>query len=182
MFSVTLLAAACGGGSDGDDVVAGGDGGDTSTTEANEANGAEASTTTAASGGGGEGASTDFCQTLAELDDTADDLDPFGDPGDIEDFFKRQQDLAEDLADSAPGEIEDDVDIIVSAFGDLVDIMGDYDWAILEIPEDVLDQPPFENPAADDASDRIDAFCGTDDDDEQIVVVVALEFVHLNSR
>jgi hypothetical protein len=81
------------------------------------------------------------------------------DPDSVETAFQEVQVLMEDAADSAPDEIEDDVQILVDQARELFDALEDADFNF-----DELDASALETPEADAAAERIDEYCGFDDD------------------
>jgi hypothetical protein len=110
---------------------------------------------------GGNSGGDDWCDQLEDTEfDTPqfDNLD-INDPDSVENAFQEVRDLMEEAADSAPDEIEDDVRILVDQAKEFFEALEDADFNFGE-----LDDSALETPEADAAAERIDEFCGFDDD------------------
>ncbi len=106
--------------------------------------------------GCGSGASVEaFCTEYDAFETLTEDDTSFesGDPAIIEEYFDKAQQGFKDVADASPDEIKDDSDTLVDAFAPVVDGLKAVDYDIT-----ALDPEVFENEAADEASDRVDAF------------------------
>jgi len=160
MVAVLALAGgACGGDDDGD---AADDASDTSdTSDTSDVAGNDEEDADSSGDDGSDSGTNEWC-TLMESADTPelDSLD-ITDPDSVENAFQEVVNLMDDAADSAPDEIEDDVQILVDQFKSFFDELEDADFNFSE-----LDQAALENPEADAASARIDEFCGFDDTDD----------------
>jgi hypothetical protein len=168
-MALLLVVAACGGGSD--------DGGDTTTTAGSDSGQATTTTTltttTGASDGGdngssgGPGANTEFCdfdQEFSSAFETAFNLSQQG----LEDSMQAVLQLAEQAADDAPSAIEDDLDILLKAFSDFVDVLADIDYDIIN-NLDAFESDPrvmyFDSAEFLAAGEAVDDYCGNDADD-----------------
>lgn len=121
----------------------------------------------AACGGGDDGASTsDWCDLARDVDQLDSTFD-VEDPADLKDAFSEAEELLDDAADQAPGEIEDDVRTLRDAFSDLVDALEDVDVTDFEVVTEALESIDSEEVEA--ASDRVQQFteeeCGITSDD-----------------
>src|SRR5688572_7714410 len=107
-----LLFAGCGGGDD--------DGGsvDTASDEAAGADDTDFS--------GDE--DSDFCELAKKYEEEFDDSGESAQSEDFEKDFKELSAAIDDLADEAPGEIEDDVETIAGAFNQYNDLLKKYDY------------------------------------------------------
>ena len=109
----------------------------------------------------GEGVGSDFCSAYNASTD--EDFNPFTlSPAELESWYRDNLDMIDGVRRSAPGEIRDDADTLFASFVEVVDALDALDWNFAAIdPTD----PAFDNPEAEAASTRIDAFCddGTDD-------------------
>jgi hypothetical protein len=119
------------------------------------------------SGGDGDSNNSEWCQLARGVESESDLLDDvdFTDPEAIEDAFQQVIDSLEDAADSAPEEIEADVELTLDGFNELFDALQAVDFDFLEI-----DQSFAENPEVEAASDRIEAYnereCGIERDSD----------------
>ena len=117
------------------------------------------------SGDEGDSNSSDWCDLSREMDsDTSlfDTMD-INDPESVEDAYNQVIGAIEDAADETPDEIKDDVEIVLERIKTGFEALKDADFNLLEV-----DQAAFEDPEADAASDRIDAYnereCGIESD------------------
>jgi len=179
LCSVTLLAAACGDDdAAGDDDVAADDtaAGDDDAADGDAADGdadatADDDADDAADGDDdgddlptGDGVGSDFCSTYN--DSTEEFVNPFLlSPDEVEDWYRTTLSEIDGVRGSAPGEIRDDVDTVFASFVDLVDALEDVDWNFAAVDQT---DPVFDNPEADAASSRIDAFCDDGSDDDEL--------------
>jgi len=158
--ALALTGAACGG----DDDAATDD--DSTTSDAVD-DGDTADTADAGDDGddgdnGGDSETNEWCTQMNEAEPEFDDVD-ITDPESVENAFGEVVDVLEEMADSAPDEIEDDVKILSDQFKAFFDQLEDADFDITQI-----DQTELDNPEADAASERIDEFCGLDPDAGEI--------------
>jgi len=187
-----LLAAGCGDDDDdaGDDAAAEADGGDDTTDDATDDTGDEATDDTTADDSGddsGDDSSDDseddedfsgsgsgeFCALAREYDEA----DPFEDPdfdftdsGQVRDVFNELDDAIGQLARSAPGEIEDDAEIVADGTSKLIELFEKYDYDFVAIGSDAAAQAEFDELVADPqyeaASERLSTYleevCGID--------------------
>ena len=157
MVAALALAGGACGGDDDDDAV--GDAVATTDASNDASNGADSEAEDDDPGGNAGGSG--WCEQLNDTEfDTPgfDNLD-ITDPDSVENAFQEIQDLMEEAADSAPDEIEDDVEILVDQARELFDALEDADFDFTELDDSALDTPE-----ADAAAERIDEYCGFDDD------------------
>jgi hypothetical protein len=119
------------------------------------------------SGGDGDSSNSEWCQLARGVESESDLLDDvdFTDPEAIEDAFQQVIGSLEDAADSAPEEIEADVELTLDGFKELFDALQAVDFDFLEI-----DVSLAENPEVEAASDRIEEYnereCGIERDSD----------------
>ena len=156
-IALVLVAAACGGGGD--------DSEDTTTTASSDPGQSPTTATTSSNGGNGPGANTEFCDFDDEFSDafgSAFTLSPQG----IEDAMQTTLQVANQAADTAPGAIRDDVNLLLSGFRDFVDALADFDYDVINNLDAFQNDPRVMNldsPEYEAASQAVDAFCGNDD-------------------
>lgn len=161
------LVIACGGGDDddsnGDDGNGGGGGNDNGSYSSGGSSSGGGSSNSGGSGGNsGGGSNSNFCST--DTFDNFDDLD-FTNTSNLKDQFEAIDDGLEDWADNAPDEIEDDINLVVDAMRDLIQVLRDNDFNILALatsgddPFTALDTAEFNA-----ATERIGDYCGFDFD------------------
>ena len=95
-------------------------------------------------------------------DDLLEGVD-FTDPEALEGAYQSMIDLVEDAAESAPEEVKADIELTVERSKVIFGALSDADFNILDV-----DQAVFEDPEAEAASERIEAYneqCGIADDD-----------------
>lgn len=153
--ALALAGAACGGD---DDSTATDDASATS-----DAPGDEGGDADNADEGGDSDEQNEWCTQMQEAEPEFDDLD-ITDPESVENAFGEIVNVLDEMADSAPDEIEDDVKILSDQFKTFFDKLEDADFDITKI-----DQTELDNAEADAASERIDEFCGLDPDAGEIV-------------
>jgi hypothetical protein len=66
----------------------------------------------------------------------------------------------------APNAIEADIAILAEGFKGFVDVMADYDYDMFAVPEDDPRLEALNDPRYEEADDRVDAFCGIEDEPE----------------
>jgi hypothetical protein len=91
-----------------------------------------------------------------------DNLD-IDDPESVENAFREVVGIMEEAADSAPDQIEDDVQVLVDQFREFLDQLEESDFNFSEIDQSALD-----NSEAEAANERISEFCGFDTDDATV--------------
>ncbi|MGH9133917.1 MAG: hypothetical protein ACRDZZ_08285 [Ilumatobacteraceae bacterium] len=153
--ALALVGAACGGDDDAStDDAAESDSGDTG----DNGDGGD-------DGGSGGGEFCDLARGVEEGEDLLEGVD-FSDPDAIEDAYRTMIDRINDASDSAPDEIRDDIELVIDRSEAVFEALEDADFNILDVDQSVL-----EDPEAEAASERIDAYldneCGitTDSDD-----------------
>jgi hypothetical protein len=156
------VAAACGGG--GDD---GGDSATTTTTTAGSGSDQTTTTTSSSNGDNAPGANTEFCDFDDDFGDALSSAFTLS-PQSIEDAFQNTLQLANQAADAAPSEIQDEVNLLLSGFSDLVDALDDIDYDVIN-NFDAFENDPrvmaLESAEYQAASDAIDDFCGNEPTD-----------------
>jgi hypothetical protein len=159
--ALALVGGACGGDDDGDandDAAATSDGSDADAAEDSSDDGDDG----VGSGDSGDSEWCDMARTVEAEDDLLEGVD-FSDPDALEDSYQQMIDLVEDAAGSAPEELEADIDLVVDRSKVIFEALKDADFNILDV-----DQSVFEDPEADAASERIDAYneaeCGIESD------------------
>jgi hypothetical protein len=115
-----------------------------------------------------DGSGSDFCNFDAGIDEGMDSIDPsFSNPEEIEATFEQLMDDIDQAVDMAPDELRADVELLADGVSGLVEVLAEYDFNFLAIPESATDDPrmaALEDPAYEAASARIDAYCGFDDE------------------
>jgi hypothetical protein len=126
----------------------------------------DASATSDASDTGGDSDSGGaWCELARDIDsdDTLFDSMDINDPDSVENAYQEFVNVFEDAADNAPDEIKADMEIVLERIKTAFEALKDADFNIVEV-----DQAVFEDPEADAASDRIDAYneevCGIESD------------------
>ncbi len=121
----------------------------------------------------GLGSSDDFCDSNAEIEARLDGIDfqfqdafSSGDFSSLGAYFEEALELMRGAAIGAPSEIRGDIDTLVGGFQTFVDVLDDYDYNFLEIPEDEPRLAALDDPEFDAASDRVSAYCGIDPDSD----------------
>lgn len=164
-----VVLAACGGGDD--------DAGETTTVAA----AGDSATTTTAAPPAGEGSTTavpettstpaanpsdDFCRFAVEYAENV-EFSPMGmSPADLEDTLRTTNDAINQAARVAPSEIKADVQLFADAYGGFIEVLDELGFNFLAFNDDLLDDPrllALEDPALEEAGDRISAYCGLDD-------------------
>ena len=120
-----LVAAACGGG--GDD---GGDSATTTTTTAGSGSDQTTTTTSSSNGDNAPGANTEFCDFDDDFGDALSSAFTLS-PQSIEDAFQNTLQLANQAADAAPSEIQDEVNLLLGGFSDLIDALDDIGYDVI---------------------------------------------------
>jgi hypothetical protein len=161
-FVLVLLLAACGGG-DGDTTTQPDAGTGQSTTSAGTPPTTAAAPTTAAPVSG----NTDdaFCAFLIDYaNDVANDFNILSmSAAEIEAAFKGNLDAINQALDLAPNAIRADIELFAAAYGGFVDFLAENDFNFLAMSEDALDDPrlqALEDPALEEAGNRIEEYCG----------------------
>ena len=159
--ALALVGGACGGDDDGDatdDAATTSDGSDADAPEGSIDDGDDGDDGV----GNGDSEWCDMARAVEAEDDLLEGVD-FNDPDALEDSYQQMIDLVEDAAGSAPEELEADIDLVVDRSKVIFDALKDADFNILDV-----DQSVFEDPEADAASERIDAYneaeCGIESD------------------
>ena len=89
-------------------------------------------------GGLGDGSNSDFCNFSDNINSGLDDVDPLTmGPDDIESSFRQIADNIDRAAAIAPGEIRDDVQVLVDGVSGFMEVLGEYDYDMFSIPEDI---------------------------------------------
>ena len=91
--------------------------------------------TTTTSGGSAEGEGTQVCETMEADLEVNQDVDVF-DPAAFEESSRRSLEAIESVAGQAPGEIQEELAILLEANRDLVTLFEDHDWDMTAVPED----------------------------------------------
>jgi len=170
VFALALLATACGG-DDGESsattttttsAAAGGDGGE------GDASSNDTTTTTGAAPVSGDSGSS-WCDQVrrASEEDSPVDLNFLtASPAEIRASFEVLLGFFEDAAEIAPDEIDGDVDMVLAAYRLFVDKGNSANWDLFALAEDQEFISSFEDPALEEAANRIDAYnrdvCGVD--------------------
>jgi hypothetical protein len=170
----TISLAACGG-DDGDSSAS--DEGSESTeapaasseTPDSSAGGDESAATTAAPDFSGEGGD-EFCGEAQGFNEVfSGEAFQSDDPANLEEQFNASQQALEQLEESAPDEIKEDVGIIADALAGLIDVFAsaNYDFTQLaQDPEAIAQLEAFNSQEITDASTRVEAYltevCGID--------------------
>jgi hypothetical protein len=153
--ALALAGGACGGDDDGDTT---GDAADTAdTSDAASTDDADSGDEDSGDDGGSE--TNAWCALMEGAETPAFDELDITDADSVENAFREVVDLIEEAADSAPDEIEDDVQILADQFETFFDELEEADFNFAEI-----DQTALDSPEADAASERIDEFCGLEPD------------------
>ncbi len=154
--ALALVGGACGG----DDDVAD-DAGAESDASIDDADSGDAGD--GGDSGGNDSEWCDLARSVEAEDDLLEGVD-FTDPEALENAYQSMIDLVEDAADSAPEEVKADIELTVERSKVIFDALKDADFNILDV-----DQAVFEDPEAEAASERIEAYnereCGIADDD-----------------
>jgi hypothetical protein len=151
--ALALAGGACGGDDDGDATE------DATEDAADPGDTSDASNDDEDSDDGGDGETNEWCALMEGAETPAFDELDITDPDSVESAFEEVVDLIEEAADSAPDEIEDDVQILADQFETFFDELEEADFNFAEI-----DQTALDSPEADAASERIDEFCGLEPD------------------
>ena len=157
-IALVLVAAACGGGGD--------DSEDTTTTASSDPGQSPTTVTTSSNGGNGPGANTEFCDFDDEFGDAFGSTFTLSPQG-IEDAMQTTLQVANQAADTAPGAIRDDVNLLLSGFRDFVDALADIDYDVINNLDAFQNDPRVMNldsPEYEAAGQAVDAFCGNDGD------------------
>lgn len=136
-----LFLAGCGGGDD--------DGGSVDTAAEGSSK-----TDTEFSGKGGD----DFCALAKKFEEDFEDTGDTSTSDDAEKEFKELASAIDELADEAPGEIEDDVRTIATALEEYTDLLAKYDYDFAKIPEDEAKDIDLQNPEVEEASNRVESY------------------------
>lgn len=119
-------------------------------------------------GGSSNGSNSDFCSpdradaVFNNLDFTSLDM------GNLQEQFEEMDDILEDWADDAPGEIRDDVNTLVDGMRGLIEVLEEYDYNFIAVGTNAANDPRFlalDDPKFQEASDRIADYCGFDTSD-----------------
>jgi len=170
VLALVLVATACGGG-DSDDTTTttaaasdgGSDGGSNTTTTA-----ADTTTTTEASVSGDSDST--WCRELRRVSEETEGPGAINfltaTPDELQETFEAVLGAFTEAADSAPPEIADDVDVLLAAYESFVEKGNEVEWNLLALADDPDFAATFEDPAIEQAADRIDAYgrdvCGVD--------------------
>ena len=129
------------------------------------------------SGGGdggatGEGAGSQFCQFINQIDEdtntVGDEIDTL-EPSQLGSMYADIQGYIDQAVTMAPGPIQDDVRYLATTFADFNELMAEYEYDVFAMFGDpsVEGDPRFEafdSGEFDAASDRVNAFCGIEDE------------------
>lgn len=114
---------------------------------------------------GSSGADSDFCSP-DRADAIFNGLDVASlDLGNLQEQFEQMDDFLEDWADSAPGEIRDDVNTLVGGMRGLIEVLEENDYNFLAVGTNAANDPRFlalDDPEFQAASDRVAEYCGFD--------------------
>ena len=114
----------------------------------------------------GAGSNTNFCQFNEEINNGLDDVDFFaGEPDDVSAAFRQIRDNMARAVGLAPSEIRDEVALLSEGIKGLVELLEDYDYDMFAVPEDDPRLAAVNDERYDEAVDRINDFCGFDDED-----------------
>ncbi len=118
-------------------------------------------TTTSDVAGAGEGQGTELCEVVGTSLSGGDEVDVF-DPEAFEaSSLQNLQDL-EELQAVIPAEIDDDFALVLEANREFVTLLEEYNWVILDIPEDEPRMLRMSSDGVLAASRSILDFCGLD--------------------
>ncbi len=154
---IALLVVACAGDGEGS--------GTTSTAGADTTPTTAATPTTQAAAT--PNANDDFCEFLVEYaDGVAMQTNMVSmTPTQVEDLFRGNLEAITQAAQLAPNELQSDVEMFVVAFGGFVDFLDEYDFDFMALAGVAETDPrlqALEDPALQEAGDRIEAYCGID--------------------
>lgn len=156
LAAITLLAAC------GDDSSSDSAGADTTAAAAETT--AEGTDTTAASNGG-TGDFTEYCGLIQKYMDESDSMDSVfnaeqPDPAQMEDAFTAMKAQLQDLADQAPDEIADDVNMVNDATAEMIALFDSVDYDVTKLATDAEAIAKFQeltaNTEFNDAASRLD--------------------------
>ena len=163
-IAAALLVAACGGGDS-----------DTTTTDASPSGTDQPSTTVAAttaaptttSGTVSGNTDDEFCEfIIAYANEVEAEFNVISlSPEELEAAFNDNLDSINQALALAPDELRDDVALFADAYGGFIDFLSEYDFNFLAIPEDAFDDPrlaALEDPALEEAGNRIEEYCGVE--------------------
>jgi hypothetical protein len=88
--------------------------------------------------GGGGGSASDFCEVVEDAKADFAEFEEFDgtDTSNLQETFTQAADAFEELADSAPSEIEDDMKVLNDAMQDFLQVLEDADWDIFALATD----------------------------------------------
>lgn len=124
----------------------------------------------AACGGDDGGSSSSFCDTVEDAQADFAELDTLDTTGaGFEEAFTKADDAFAEMADNAPDEIKDDMQLLAGAMSDLITVFEDADWdfaALVSDPEaaaklEVLDSEEYQT-ASDNVAQYAKDECGVD--------------------
>lgn len=159
--AVLLVAAGCGDGADG--------AGDSSTTSPDVVTTSPAETTTTTTDNtttadlsdSGEGQGTELCEWIETSFEENEEVDVF-DPEEFEASTRQTLEDFEAFESAIPPQIEDEFALLLQTNQAYVDLLEDYDWMLLSIPEDEPRMLTMSSDEAVAASQAILDFCGVD--------------------
>jgi hypothetical protein len=121
--------------------------------------------------GGGGGSASDFCDVVEDAQADFAEFEEFdgSDTSNLEETFTQAGEAFEELADSAPSEIEDDMKVLNEAMQDFLQVLEDADWDVFALAADEDAAAKLEALSSEDfetASDNVAQFakdeCGVD--------------------
>jgi hypothetical protein len=113
------------------------------------------------------GSDSEFCSFNADINDGLGSIDmSSASPDEIAAAFELITDNIDEAVSMAPDEISDDVAVLANGVKGFVEVLSDYDFNFLAIPDSAAEDPRFSavnDPAYEAAAARVDAYCGFDD-------------------
>lgn len=154
LLALSLLLAACGGDDGGEDDVAA----RSSTTEAEESaeDGGDDAEDADAEEFSGKG-SGDFCDKARDYDKKFENIGQNSE--DAEEEWNELEDAIDDLAGDAPGEIEDDVELVAKNFKEVKALYEKYDYDFSKVPEE--EAAAIDDEGVEEANERVNAYMET---------------------
>jgi hypothetical protein len=148
--------------------------GDSADTGDSAATGDSADSGASSDGGGSDesagapGSGSEFCGLNADINDGLDGMNLFGGPDSVEEAFRQIAENIDQATSRAPAEIRDDVQILSEGVAGFIEVLEEYEFNFLAIPDDAVATDPrlaaVEDPAYEAAADRVNAYCGFEDD------------------
>jgi len=170
VLGLVLVATACGGGDSSSDTTTT----TAATTGGGSTDGSDDTTTTTTTTTEPEQVSgdsgSDYCERVRDAEASNDsplDFSFFGKtPAQLQAQFESNLKVFEQWKDVAPGEIDDDIDVIFNFYKTFVDRATELEWNLEAMADDEVFNTAFDDPAVDAAGDNIDKYtldvCGVD--------------------